>query len=280
MRVDGEPHEIVGVLPASFNDWRHFGAYDFFRPLVFDQQKSGDRRTTQSSAHRPALRNVAAPRRTGFIANFGARLAADFPEVNAGSTWRIVPLNDTVMSKNGRVMVAMLIGLSGFVLLIACSNLANLLLARTMARAREFAVRAALGASRMQLLRPLIAESLLLALARRRLLDSGRWVGNGLAFHSKPPAKTANAWSSSFDWRVFGWAFAASVITAVAFGLAPALFALRLNVNETLKSAGRGMTGGRGHRRFRQALIVGQFALAMILLTGAALFVRGLNESE
>ncbi len=71
---------------------------------------------------------------------------------------------------------------------------------------------------------------------------------------------------------------ATALITAVAFGLAPALFALRLNVNETLKSAGRGMTGGRGHRRFRQALIVGQFALAMILLTGAALFVRGLNE--
>jgi predicted permease len=82
----------------------------------------------------------------------------------------------------------------------------------------------------------------------------------------------------AFDWHVFAWAFAASLITAVAFGLAPALFALRLNVNETLKSSGRGTTGGRGHQRFRQALIVAQFALAMILLAGAALFIRGLDE--
>jgi putative ABC transport system permease protein len=77
---------------------------------------------------------------------------------------------------------------------------------------------------------------------------------------------------------VFGWAFGASLLTAVAFGLAPALFAVRLNVNETLKSGGRGMTGGRGHQRFRHALIVGQFALAMVLLAGAALFIRGLDE--
>ena len=74
------------------------------------------------------------------------------------------------------------------------------------------------------------------------------------------------------------WAFVASLVTAVAFGLVPALFALRLNVNDTLKSGARGMTGGRGHQRFRHALIVGQFALAMVLLTGAALFVRGLDE--
>jgi predicted permease len=82
----------------------------------------------------------------------------------------------------------------------------------------------------------------------------------------------------AFDWHVFGWAFVASLVTAVAFGLAPALFALRLNVNDTLKSGARGMTGGRGHQRFRHGLIVGQFALAMVLLAGAALFARGLNE--
>src|SRR5205814_1872052 len=82
----------------------------------------------------------------------------------------------------------------------------------------------------------------------------------------------------AFDWHVFGWAFAASLVTAAAFGLAPALFAMRLNVNDTLKSGARGMTGGRGHQRFRHGLIVGQFALAMVLLAGAALFARGLNE--
>jgi predicted permease len=277
IRVDGEPHEIVGVLPDSINDWRHFGPYDFFRPLGLDQQKSSDRRTTNLRLIGRRSEKLAAGEAAGFIANFGARLAADFPEVNAGSTWRIVALNETVMSKSGRAMLAMLIGLATFVLLIGCSNLANLLLARTMARAREFALRAALGASRMQLLRPLIAESLLLALAGGvfSIVVAG-WVTDWLSF--KTAGENGERVMFIFDWAVFAWAFAMALITAIAFGLAPALFALRLNVNETLKSAGRGMTGGRGHRRFRQALIVAQFALAMILLSGAALFVRGLNE--
>src|SRR4029077_10141307 len=129
--------------------------------------------------------NVSRASADGFIANFGARLAADFPEVNAWSTWRTVALNETVMPKTGRAMVAMLISLSGFVLLIGCSNLANLLLARTMARAREFAVRAALGASRMQLLRPLMAESLLLAFAGGGCaILVAQWVADWLAVRS------------------------------------------------------------------------------------------------
>ncbi len=174
-------------------------------------------------------------------------------------------------------MLGMLIGLSGFVLLIACSNLANLLLARTMARAREFAVRSALGASRAQLLRPLLAESLLLALAGTACaILVAQWGAAWLAVRST--GNNGEQVVLAFDWRVFGWAFGASLVTAVAFGLAPALFALRLNVNDTLKSGGRGTTGGRGHQRFRHALIVGQFALAMVLLAGAALFIRGLDE--
>ncbi len=277
IRVDGEPHEIIGVLPASFNDWRHFGPYDFFRPLGLDQQKSVDRRTTSLRLIGRRAPNVSRASADGFIANFGSRLAADFPEVNAGSTWRPIPLNETVMQTSGRAMVGMLIGLSGFVLLIGCSNLANLLLARTMARAREFAVRAALGASRMQLLKPLVAESLLLAVlgGACSILVAG-WVTDWLSF--KSIGENGERIVFSFDWRVFSWAFAASLVTAVAFGLAPALFALRLNVNDTLKSGARGSTGGRGHKRFRQALIVGQFALAMILLAGAALFIRGVDE--
>ena len=277
LRVDGEPHEVIGVLPAWFNDWRHFGPYDFFRPLAFDQQKSSDRRTTNLRLIGRRASHVSASAASGLIANFGSRLDADFPEVNDGSTWRTAPLNETVMSKSGRTMVAMLIGLSAFVLLIGCSNLANLLLARTMARAREFAVRAALGASRMQLLRPLIAESLLLALAGGgfSIVVAG-WVTDWLS--SKTVGDNGERVAFVFNWPVFAWAFGAALITAIAFGLAPALFALRLNVNETLKSSGRGMTGGRGHKRFRQALIVGQFALAMVLLAGAALFIRGLNE--
>jgi putative ABC transport system permease protein len=277
VRVDGEPHEIVGVLPAWFNDWRHLGPYDFFRPLALDQQKSTDRRSTTIRIIGRRSSHLSEADAVGFVANFGARLAADFPEVNAGTTWRAVRLDGTALPSSSLILLALLIGLSGFVLLIACSNLANLLLARTMARAREFAVRSALGASRWQLLRPLIVESVLLALAGGACaILVAQWATDWLSF--KTISENGERMVFSFDWHVFGWAFVASLVTALAFGLAPALFALRLKVNDTLKSGARGMTGGRGHQRFRHALIVAQFALAMVLLAGAALFARAFNE--
>ena len=277
IRVDGQPHEIVGVLPAWFNDWRHLGAFDFFRPLALNQQKSSDRRTTILRLLGRRHDTLSEADATGFIANFGARLAKDFPEVNAGTSWHAIALNGTAFPKAALALLALLIGLSAFVLLIACSNLANLLLARTMARAREFAVRGALGASRLQLLRPLINESLLLALAGGVCsILVARWGADWIS--ARTLSENGERFTFAFDWRVFAWAFAASIVTAVAFGLAPALFALRLNVNDTLKSGARGMTGGRGHQRFRHALIIGQFALAMVLLAGAALYIRAFNE--
>lgn len=277
IRIDGQPHEIVGVLPAWFNDWRHFGAFDFFRPLALDQQKSSDRRSTILRLIGRRHDRLSEADATGFIENFGARLAKDFPEVNAGTSWHAIALNGTAFPKNALALLALLIGLSGFVLLIACSNLANLLLARTMARAREFAVRGALGASRLQLLRPLINESLVLAAAGGVCsMLVARWGADWIS--ARTLSENGERFTFAFDWHVFLWAFVASIITAVAFGLAPALFALRLNVNDTLKSGARGMTGGRGHQRFRQALIIGQFALAMVLLAGAALYTRAFND--
>lgn len=277
IRVDGEPHEVVGVLPETFNDWRHLGNIDFFRPLALTPEQSADRAGANLRVIGRRAPGQSAADTGGFIANFGARLAQEFPEANAKTTWRAVPLNSTVVDKNARSIFVMLIGLSGFVLLIACSNLANLLLARTMARAREFAVRAALGASRLQLLRPLIAESLVLAMAGGVCsIFVAMWVRDWLALRST--GDNGEQVVLALDLRVLIWAFVASLLTALAFGIAPALFALRLDLNGTLKSGARGTTGGRGHQRFRQALIVGQFALAMILLTGAGVYMRGLSD--
>jgi predicted permease len=276
IRIDGEPHEVVGVLPEAFNDFRHLGGIDFFRPLALSREQSSHResRTLKIIGRRaPGSTHADA---AGFIANFGTRLAKEFPEANAESSWRTIPLDEAVRARNNPMAMMMLVGLSGFVLLIACSNLANLLLARTMARAREFAVRAALGASRLQLLQPVIVESLLLALAggigASFVAD---WFRDWAAARSL--GENGEAVIFVVDWYVLGWAFAASLVTALAFGMAPALFALRLDLNNTLKSGGRSTTGGRGHQRFRQILIIGQFALAMVLLTGAALFVCGLD---
>ena len=275
VRVDGEPHEIVGVLPHDFSDWRHLSWADAFRPLALTEKESRDRSSTNI---RLVGRRSATPAESeAFIAGFGSRLAREYPAVHAETTWRTVPIADSFLDKDGPPLIAMLVGLSGFVVLIACSNLANLLLARTMTRAREFAVRSALGASRAQTLRPLIAESLLLAAAGGVCaVFVAWWTFEWLAVVSQGDSGVGV--TLRFDWPVLGWMFGASVFTALAFGVAPALFALRLDLNSTLKSGSRGTTGDRGHRRFRNILIVGQFALAMVLLAGAAVFVRGLHE--
>jgi len=277
VRINGEPNEIIGVLPASFDDWRHLGWADVIQPLGLAPEKLADRRDTMLRVIGRRSPTVSPAQAAGWIAGFGARLAADHPEVDAGSSWRTVPLKEDALGRSISNTLALLVGLSGFVLLIACSNLANLLLARTMGQTRELAVRSALGATRIQVLRPLIAESLLLALAGGAgSMLVARWTAgwlNTLTIES-------NGFSAGFavGWAVLAWAFGAALLTALAFSLAPALFTLRLDVNDTLKSGGRALTGGRGHARFRQILIVGQFALAMVLLAGAALFIRGLDE--
>jgi putative ABC transport system permease protein len=277
IRIDGEPHQIVGVLPDSFNDWRHLGWVDLFRPLALGAQARADRRGA-----RLELIGRRSPNRTRGeageqLAGLSERLAAEFPATNAASTWRAVPLNETFLGRDAFPAFGMLIGLSGFVLLIACSNLANFLLARAMIRARELAVRCALGASRAQLLRPLAAEALVLALAGGvAAIVVALWTTDWLSALST--GDNGDRVRFSLDWPVFGWAFAGSLVTAVAFAVAPALFAMRLDPGDSLKTGTRGSVGGRGHRRFRQALIVGQFALAMVLLAGAGLFIRGLYD--
>ena len=277
VRIDGEPHQVIGVLPLSFNDWRHLGGSDFFRPLAFSPAQTKDRTTTTLRVliQRNAGHTLAEV--VGLVANLGERLAKEYPVENAGSTWRVVPLQDSILPQSANVMIGMMVGLSTLVLLIACSNLANLLLARTMARAREFAVRAALGASRTQLLRPLLAESLLLSLAGGICaIFVALWFMDYLAMRST--GDNGEQVVIDLGWQVFVWAGGASLFTAVAFGIAPALFARRLDLNQTLKSGGRGTTGGRGPQRFRQVIIVGQFAVAMVLLAGAGVHISGLHE--
>ncbi len=218
LRVDGERHEIVGVLPAAFDDWRHLGPFDLFRPLGLGEEESGDRASTWVRLVGRRSPTLTRQQAESFIADSGRRLAAQHPAENAGATWRIRPITDSVVPDNAPGVLGMLIGLSGFVLLIACSNLANLLLARTMARAREFALRSALGAPRARLLRPLVAESLLLALAGGACaIYVATWTNDWLnAFSARGGGE---ALIFSLDGRVLAWGFGASLFTALAFGL-------------------------------------------------------------
>jgi putative ABC transport system permease protein len=277
VRVDGEPYEIVGVLPATFSDWRHLSWVDVFRTLGLSETEARDRNSTGLRLVGRRSPTITRAQADAFIAGLGRRLARDFPAANAESSWRTVPIDDSFLDKDGQPIIQMLVGLSGFVVLIACSNLANLLLARTMARAREFAVRAALGASRSQTLRPLFLESLLLAVAGGVCaVLVALWTFDWFAVVSAGDNGVGVA--LTLDWRVLGWALGACLVTALVFGVAPAHFVHGLDLNTTLKSGSRGTTASRGHQRFRQVLVVGQFALAMVLLAGAALFVRGLHE--
>ncbi len=163
-------------------------------------------------------------------------------------------------------------GLAGCVLLIACANLANLQLVRTAARAREYAVRAALGAGRFRLLRQSLTESLAIALLGGALSLLLAFLG--VEFISRRLFSELPGAQVTLDFSVFGFALLCSVLTGLIFGTVPAWLASRADVNQALKENLRGSTTS-AHHRLRHALIVGEVAFALILLTGAGLFLRG-----
>src|SRR4030095_9252184 len=167
-------------------------------------------------------------------------------------------------------------GLAGFVLLIGCANLANLQLIRTAARAREFAVGAALGAPALRLLRQSLVESLIIALIGGALsLLLAVW---GVGFISRRLFSELPGAKVSLDFGVFGFALLCSALTGLLFGTVPAWLASRADVNQALRENVRGSSAGRSHQRLRSALIVGEVAFALILLSGAGLFLRGLQR--
>ena len=167
-------------------------------------------------------------------------------------------------------------GLAGFVLLIACANLANLQLVRTAARSRELAVRGALGASRLRLLRHSLTESIIVALIGGVIsLIIAIW---GVRFISSRLFTDLPGANVQLDYKVFGFALLCSLLTGVLFGTVPAWFASRADVNLALRENSRGSTAGRSQHRLRHALIIGEVAFAMILLAAAGLFLRGLHR--
>jgi predicted permease len=246
-----------------------------FSPLGLDAAARADRMTRtlailgrRAAAVTPAQADV-------FVAAMGAQAAADDPAAPARTGWRSEPLPDSNTGPTGRALLAMLLGLSGCVLLVACSNLANLLLARAIDRAREFAVRTALGASRLQLIRTVVLESALLAAvggSGALLVASGatRWLESVIVDGGGP--------AIPLDWRVLAFAAMVSLATIFLCGVGPALFARRVVPNDALKTGGRGATAAKGHVRARYVFLVGQFALALLLVAGAAFFLRGTSQ--
>lgn len=276
LRLSGETVTVVGVMPARFewvNLWSHI---DVWRPMAFSDAARADRSRNFLNVVgrlKPGVTLVQAQAEMTVIAE---RLAADYPAVNAGNRLQLLPLARSVQDPIQARLTWFVVALAGLVLGIACVNLANLQFARHAARAREQAIRAALGASRGRLMTAVLAESFLLALA-------GGGLGLFLAFWCNAALSRRIVYDSvpgvpvALDWRVMLFAFAAANIAGLAFGLLPAWFASRPDMQDALKQGGRGLTASRAQHRLRHALIVAEVSLALVLLSSAGFFLRGLE---
>jgi putative ABC transport system permease protein len=270
--LDGIGYTVVGVTPPDFHllDTRS----ELWIPYTLDAKELDKEnravRTLRVIAHlKPGTTLEQAQSEMRSIAR---RLELEDPEANAGYSATVVPLRDQLVG-DIRTTLWTLLGAVLFVLLIACANVANLLLARAGSREKEIALRSALGANPGRLARQLITESLLLALA-------GGLLGTLLAFWSVSllkqlgPATLPRLQEIGMDWRVLGFTLLVSVATGIVFGLAPAWVSIRSDLSSILRSSGRGATGGRGGARFRDLLVVSEMAACVVLLTCAGLLIR------
>jgi putative ABC transport system permease protein len=275
IQLDGKTVEIVGVMPPGFEHPILFGPIDIWQPMAFTPEGKTNRQSNYLASFGRLKPGVSIQQAEQSMVALAANIHKQHSS-NAGESLRLEPLQRSVSDDIGRTVMWFTFGLSGFVLLIACANLANLQLIRTTARARELAVRAALGAGRWRLLRHSFTESVLVALIGGIMsliiaVAAVRFISVRL-FTDLPGANV------QLDYKVFGFALLCSLLTGVIFGTVPAWLASRADVNLALRDNSRGTTAGRSQHRLRHTLIVGEVAFAMVLLAAAGLFLRGVQR--
>jgi putative ABC transport system permease protein len=271
IRVNGVASVVIGVMPDNFG----FPATAaLWQPLaLLSAQERDDRRYRAFDAFGRIRAGMSLEQATADLGRVMNGLAARHPDTNKETEPRLAPFRIGVGGPI-RVLFATLLGAVAFVLLIACANVANLLLARVAGRVREVSVRMSMGASRWRIVRQLLVENLLLA-ALAGACGLALSVGGIRLFWSVAQDTHPPYWLRfPFDLRVFGYLAAICLGTTILFGLLPALQTARTNLADVLSDASRGATGSRRSRRWSGALIVGQIALTLVLLSGALAVVQ------
>jgi putative ABC transport system permease protein len=271
LTIDGSSYTVLGVVAEHVPGLTDS---DIYVPLgQWNDPTFRDRRISMGTNAIARLRpGVSFEQAQADMQSIALQLAKAYPESNNATSIALVPLKKDVIGDVGPYLLVLL-GSVGFVLLIACANVANLLLARSTARTREFAIRAAMGANQVRIVRQLLTESLLLAIAGGLLgLAIAKWATQAVL--GALPAALPRADEIALDSRVLLFTLVTSILAGVIFGLAPALRTARPDIHGTLKEGGRGVSGSR--HSVQTFFVVSETALALILLVGAGLMMRSL----
>ena len=267
--INGFPHTVIGVMPPRFmfpetqRLWVPVGPY-------FETTPRESRALQVFARLKPGVTRGQAVTDLDAIT---ARLAATYPKQNEGWGGLVRPLKEWMIPDDVQVAIVAMMGAVTLVLLIACSNVANLLLARASVRHREISIRAALGAGRFRIVRQLLTESVIIGLLSAPLGIVMALATLGLLDSAIPPDSIPYFIHWALDGRSIAYTIAISIGTGIVFGLVPALHATRSNLQDSLKEGARGSTGGR-RAWLRNGLVVVEIAMSLVLLVGASLFVR------
>lgn len=280
--VAGQVRSIIGVIPASFRlNIQNFQTADIYEPIGQEIDPEFHQRDSFWGTDAIGLLKpgVTLEQAREDMKRVNAGLAAAYPDVNANIKANIVPMKEHIVGQI-RPVLLILLGAVGFVLLIACVNVANLLLARSTSRQREFSIRAALGAGQTRIVRQLLIESVFLAVIGGLLgLAIAKW-GTVAALATAPDGSfmptIPRAEEIGLDFRVVLFTFSVSVLTGIFFGLVPAFRMARKNLGNTLKDTARSISGHRS--RIQALFVVGEMAMALVLLVGAGLMLRTLMQ--